>query len=193
MGAGDGVARVRLPSGGWWDIRTRPLWKHVSEWRGAVRAGEDERALLERALVSLTTGWSFSEEVGTESVGGRDADDLAAVLEVFCREVEPFESAGRSVEFAERLFAALTDGRAPADFAEAHLMLATGWSWRELQETPADVVERTWTYVAVREVMRGGGIIHEGHEGREGERDIGGGIIHEGHEGREGGTVDATG
>ena len=168
MGAVDGVARVELPSGGWWEIRTRPLWRDVSEWRRAVRAGEEEQALSERALVSLTTGWSFREEIGPESVGGRDAEDLAAVLEVLCREVEPFEAAGRSAESAERLFAALAEGRVPAEFAEAHLMLATGWSWRELQETPADVVERTWVYVAVREVKRGGGIIHEGHEGREG-------------------------
>ena len=165
MGAVDGTARVRLPSGGWWEIRTRPLWRDVSEWRRAVRAGEEEQALSERALVSLTTGWSFREEIDPESVGGRDAEDLAAVLEVLCREVEPLEPADRS---AERLFAALAEGRVPAEFAEAHLMLATGWSWRELQETPADVVERTWVYVAVREVKRGGGIIHEGHEGREG-------------------------
>ncbi len=162
MGAGDGVARVRLPSGGWWEIRTRPLWKHVSEWRGAVRAGEEEEALLERALVSLTTGWSFSEEIGPESVSDRDAEDLAAVLEVFCREVEPFKTVRRSAVFAEQLFMALTDDRVPAEFAEAHLMLETGWSWHELQETPADVVERTWVYVAVREVKRTGGVLDFG-------------------------------
>ena len=162
MGAGDGAARVRLPSGGWWDIRTRPLWKHVSEWRGAVRAGEKEQALLERALVSLTTGWSFHEEIGPESVGSRDADDLAAVLEVFCRQAEPLKATRRSAELAERLFSALAAGRVPAEFAEAHLMLATGWSWRELQETPADVVERTWVYVAVREVKQGGGALEYG-------------------------------
>ena len=150
---------MRLPSGGWWDIRTRPLWMDVSEWRRAVRDGEEEQALSERALVSLTTGWSFREEVGPESVGRRDAEDVAAVLEVLCREVEPFEAMGRS---AERLFAALAEGRVPAEFAEVHLMLATGWSWRELQETPADVVERTWVYVAVREVRRGGGVLEVG-------------------------------
>ena len=150
---------MKLPSGGWWDLRTRPLWKHVTEWRGAVRAGEREQALLERALVSLTTGWSFSEEIATESIGSRDADDLAAVLEVLCREVEPFEATRRPTELAEWLFAALTDGRVPAEFAEAHLMLATGWSWRELQETPADVVERAWVYVAVRETREAGGAL----------------------------------
>ena len=162
MRAGDGTARVELPSGGWWDIRTRPLWMDVSEWRRAVREGEEEEALSERALVSLTTGWSFREEIGPESVGGRDAEDLAAVLEALCREVEPFEAAGRSAESAERLFAALAEGRVPAEFAEAHLMLATGWSWRELQETPADVVERTGVYVAVREVKWGGGALELG-------------------------------
>ena len=162
MGAGDGVARVELPSGGWWEIRTRPLWRDVREWRGAVRSGEKAQALSERALVSLTTGWSFREEIGAESVGNRDAADLAAVLEVLCREVEPVEAVGRAAESAEGLFVALAEGRVPSEFAEAHLMLATGWSWRELQETPADVVERAWVYAAVREVKRGGGVLEVG-------------------------------
>lgn len=119
MSAGDGVVRVKLPSGGWWDIRTRPLWMDVSEWRRAVRDGEEEQALSERALVSLTTGWSFREEIGSESVGGRDAEDVAAVLEVLCRGVEPFEAGRQAAESAERLFAALAEGRVPAEFAWA--------------------------------------------------------------------------
>ena len=110
---------MKLPSGGWWDIRTRPLWMDVSEWRRAVRDGEEEQALSERALVSLTTGWSFREEIGSESVGGRDAEDVAAVLEVLCRGVEPFEAGRQAAESAERLFAALAEGRVPAEFAWA--------------------------------------------------------------------------
>ena len=38
-------------------------------------------------------------------------------------------------------------------------MLATGWSWRDLQETPADVVDRTWTYLAVRQTRQSGGAL----------------------------------
>lgn len=159
MGAAEGVVRVKLPSGGWWDIRTRPLWKDVSEWRRPVPGGVETPGLLESALVSLTTGWSFSEDIGTQSLASRDDDDVAAVLEVFCAQADFLGAAGRSGEDAERLFAALASGRVPADFAEAHLMLETGWSWRELQDTPADVVERTWVYLAVREAREVGGAL----------------------------------
>ena len=85
--------------------------------------------------------------------------DVAAVLEVFCAQADFFAAGGRSGEDAERLFAALASGRVPAEFAEAHLMLETGWSWRELQDTPADVVERTWVYLAVRGAREGGGAL----------------------------------
>ena len=159
MAAGDGVVRVKLPSGGWWDIRTRPLWKHVSDWRRSVRAGAKRTGLLERALVSLTTGWSFAEEVRPETLARREAGDLAAVLKVFCQRAESFAVAQDSAASAERLFAALAAGSVPPEFAEAHLMLATGWSWRDLQETPADVVDRTWTYLAVRQTRQSGGAL----------------------------------
>ena len=155
--ANEGVARVTLPSGGWWDIRARPLWRHVGEWRRAVRGGANDAALLERALVSLTTAWSFPDEIGPESIASRDAEDLVAVLEAFCRHAARYAAAHEHASDAERLFAALAAGRVPPDFADVHLMLATGWSWRELQETPADVVARAWTYLAVRETRDTGG------------------------------------
>ena len=154
---GDGVARVPLPSGGWWDIRARPLWKHVGEWRRAARGGATDTALLERALVSLTTAWSFADEISPETLARRDAADLAAVLDVFCRHAARYAAAHTRATDAERLFATLAAGRIPPDFADVHLMLATGWSWRELQETPADVVARAWTYLAVRETRETGG------------------------------------
>ena len=156
---------MKLPSGGWWDIRTRPLWRDVSEWRRSVAGGAETAGLLERALVSLTTGWSFREEIGPESLARRDDEDVAAVLDVFCGQAELFGAGGRSGEDAERLFAALASGRVPSEFAEAHLMLETGWSWRELQDTPADVVERTWVYLAVREAREGGGALEVGGGG----------------------------
>ena len=81
------------------------------------------------------------------------------MLEVFCRRAESFAVAQDSAASAERLFAALAAGSVPPEFAEAHLMLATGWSWRDLQETPADVVDRTWTYLAVRQTRQSGGAL----------------------------------
>ena len=47
------VIRVELPSGGWWELESRPRWKHVREWAsevGRLSAGE----VADRVLVSLT-------------------------------------------------------------------------------------------------------------------------------------------
>ena len=71
------VYRVELPSGGWWDIVVRPTWSHLSGWSDA---GTD---LVDRALVSLTAGWSFSEPTSVEAIAARDTEDLIAVLEAF--------------------------------------------------------------------------------------------------------------
>ena len=143
------VARIDLPSGGWWEIQTRPLWKHVCDW--ALEAQEDRGApgLVERALVSLTTAWSFADEVCLETLAQRHADDLIAVLEVFHREVAPLLRGDSIREMAEELFAEMIAGRIPGQFSEAHLMAVTGWSWHTLQETPADVVEKMSIYLAV--------------------------------------------
>ena len=137
------VRRVALPSGGWWEIVTRPLWRHVSIWE------HESRGLAERALVSLTTAWSFDEEVSSETLSLRHEQDLIAVLETLQRELLPLLASGNPEQAAEELFAGLVEDRIPREFAEAHLMAATGWSWQTLQDTPADVVHRMAIYLAV--------------------------------------------
>ena len=53
---------------------------------------------------------------------------------------------------AERLFIALkggAGGSVPSDYRVAHILHATGWTWREYMETPADVVRKVMTLKAV--------------------------------------------
>ncbi len=145
--------RVELPSGGWWDIFVRPTWAHLSGWSDA---GTD---LVDRALVSLTAGWSFSEPASVGAIAARDPEDLIAVLEAFKRCAAPYLAARSLRAEAEELFAALMSGQVPAAFVETHLMAATGWSWQRLQETPADVVWRMATYLAVAQAVEGGGAL----------------------------------
>ena len=148
------VYRVELPSGGWWDICVRPTWAHLSEWSDA---GND---LVDRALVSLTAGWSFPGTASVEAIASRDLEDLIAVLEALKRCAAPYLATRSLRAEAEELFAALMSGQVPAAFVETHLMAATGWSWQRLQETPADVVRGMATYLAVARAVEGGGALN---------------------------------
>ena len=38
----------------------------------------------------------------------------------------------------------------PPQFGDVSLMVATGWSWRELQETPAETVNLMSIYPAIK-------------------------------------------
>ena len=143
-----GVRRVSLPSGGWWEILTRPLWSHLREWT-ACQAEQPTPRLVDRALLSLTSAWSFAEELTLEAVSSRDIADLIAVLEALQAEAWPLEDAVESQDLAEDLFAGLAIGRVPPRFADVHLMAATGWSWQTLQSTPADVVRKMAIYLSV--------------------------------------------
>ena len=142
----DDIIRVSLPSGGWWDLTARPLWRHVRHWMDE----SPDHDLLPRALVSLTAGWSFPEDVTERSLALRDAEDLTAVLAVLNGEVLSPLRAGGSKEEAEALFEGLVSGRVPGEYLEVCLMAATGWSWHVLGETPADIVHRMAVYLAVK-------------------------------------------
>ncbi len=54
---------------------------------------------------------------------------------------------------AEKLYRGLLGGVLTEEFTEVHIMAATGWSWRELQNTPADVVEKMVTYLGVTQAL----------------------------------------
>ena len=109
------------------------------------------------ALASLTTAWSFPDEIGMKTLVSREPEDLVAVLEVFQRDVVSHLASHSLGGMAEELFAGLLSGRVPADFADMTLMAATGWSWHTLQATPADIVQRMAIYLAVQQARETGG------------------------------------
>ena len=117
----------------------------------------------------LTTGWGFEEPVSPASVLDREPDDLAAALAEAGSVMERlFEVRKHRDALAMELFAGLMAGRVPAAFEEVHLMSRTGWTWEQLQETPADVVEMMSVYLSVVDAMESGGSV-----GAEGDGDGG--------------------
>jgi hypothetical protein len=159
VGAG-AVRRIDVPSGGWWEVETRPLWRHVREWREG--AHHNDGGLVDRVVVSLTTAWSFDLPVELDSLALVDADDVGVVLEVLVEQVAKLSGLVERKTIAEELFARMAAGSVPEEFAEVHVLAVAGWSWRELQETPADVVERMAIYKAVAETMSTGGTLDFG-------------------------------
>ena len=140
--------RLALPGGGWWDLSLRPLWKHVRLWEGG------DECLVETAILHLTLDWSFDEPIGVDGLKARDPDDLACVLEAIISTLETPSESKRVM--AERLYRGLISGVLPEEFAEVHIMASTGWSWQELQNTPADVVEMMVTYLCVAQAIGSG-------------------------------------
>ena len=47
--------------------------------------------------------------------------------------------------------------RIPTEYEVCQLMVLTGWSWGELQETPGDVVDRMRVYLSVKSVIENKG------------------------------------
>jgi hypothetical protein len=137
---------ITLPSGGWWEFHSRPLWKHLRQWT----SHDTESDLIERALASLTIAWSFPEQVSPESLARLGAEDRIAMLDAFQRETSPYLESESPKAMAEALLTSLTRGQVPPNFAEVHVMAATGWSWHTLQETPADIVQKMALYLAVQ-------------------------------------------
>ncbi len=140
--------RLALPSGGWWDLSLRPLWKHVKLWKGG------DECLVETAVLHLSLGWSFDGPITLDALKARDPEDLACVVEAIVGTFGTPSESNR--DMAEKLFRGLHSGVLPEEFAEVHIMAATGWSWQELQNTPADVVENMVTYLGVTQAVGSG-------------------------------------
>ena len=140
--------RLTLPGGGWWALSLRPLWKDVRQWEGG------DECLVETAILQLTLDWGFDEPITVDALKARDPEDLACVVEAIISAFGMPPEGKRDT--AERLYRGLISGVLPEQFAEAHIMAATGWSWQELQNTPADVVEMMVTYLCVTQAISSG-------------------------------------
>ena len=150
---------VRLPSGGWWDIETRPRWRHLREWMRSRREPGAQEELADEVLVSLTNAWSFDLPVETASLERIDPGDLAAAFGAVRQALAELWDTKAQRERTERLFTEMAAGRVPDEFEEARVMALTGWSWHTLQETPADAVEAMMAYLSVRSVRENGGAL----------------------------------
>ena len=163
---------MEMPSGRWWEIEERPRWKHLRAIAGLPdrdKAGGAGRDLAEETLAVLTTDWGFEEPVSPAAVLDREPDDLASALAEAGSVMERlFEVRKHRDALAMELFAGLMAGRVPEAFEEVHLMSRTGWTWEQLQETPADVVEMMSVYLSVVDAMESGGSV-----GAEGDGDGG--------------------
>ena len=160
------VVRIDLPSGGWWEIETRPRWKHVREWSGGDASGglgpsshPSDAELADRALVSMTTGWSFAGPISLESLAVRDEKDVISAMGLLSGEIATLCELCKQRSAGEQLLASLVSGGVPEEFSESHIMAITGWSCRDLQETPLDVVSRMALYLAVRQTREVGGTL----------------------------------
>jgi|GEM_PF-1840102 hypothetical protein len=146
------IRRIALPSGGWWDIRTRPTWSDAGCF------GDDESS-LDRQLVAISERWAFDEPVSLGTIACRDEDDLAAVLTVIQEDVLPWLEQDSPDVLSMSLFQAMAVGEVPEGFFEIQLMAATGWSWQALQSTPADVVMKMALFLAVSHIREQGGTL----------------------------------
>ena len=147
------VRRVELPSGYWWDIRTRPTWQDI------CAIGHDGQARLDELLVAMTEAWYFQEAVTLESLARRDESDVAAVVQIIHDDVLPWLDQDSPESMAKGLFAGMLTGQVPDGFFEVQLMAATGWSWHTLQSTPADIVLKMALFLAVSQVKEQGGAL----------------------------------
>ena len=159
----DGAARVELPSGGWWAIKTRVSYGDATTLAGLATVVDADG--LARVLARLTVEWGFPEPTTPDSVLLRDLHDLDAVTAVIRERVIPVLERFDTRSESEALFEGLVKGELPAEYADVALMAATGWSWRDLQATPVDVVRRMQVYLAVRSVRDRGGELELGATG----------------------------
>ena len=167
------VKRMEMPSGRWWEIEERPRWKHLRAIAGLPdrdEAGQASGDLAEGTLAVLTTGWGFEEPVSPAAVLNREPDDLAAALDGAGAVMERLFKVRKHLDaLAMELFAGLMSGQAPAEFTDVHLMSRTGWTWEQLQETPADVVELMSVYLSVVDAIESGGSVGTEGDGDGGE------------------------
>lgn len=78
----NGVRRVDLSDGQWWDLNTRPRWGIIRQLQASA---EDTTGML----AALSVGWSFDGDITVETIDDRDMEHVIEVLGVLTREVLP--------------------------------------------------------------------------------------------------------
>ena len=84
---------MELADDNWWDILTKPRWKHMKEFRAALKKEDaDDDSLADIALAHFTVGWSYAESVTVDAIGEREIEDLMKVLPVVVEKLLPLLS-----------------------------------------------------------------------------------------------------
>ena len=83
--------RVELPSGGWWEIETRPRWKVIRSFSAAFSAdgNVDLIELIDGLVVAVSIGWSYEDEITKESIGELDMAELGPVFQIVVEKIVP--------------------------------------------------------------------------------------------------------
>lgn len=149
-----GLRRLELPSGGWWVLDTRISHRVAGDLFALLNEGG--AAGLGRILSCMTVAWGFADRPSAESVMRRDVSGIEAATSVLRHAVIPALRSLTSVEEAERVFESLVSGKIPSGYGDVALMESTGWTWRELQDTPEDVVRRMQAYLSVKSTVERG-------------------------------------
>ena len=89
MAESETLKRVELPSGGWWEIETRPNWGEMMQIRRILVEMGDEGAegedFLTTVMAMLTRAWSYQDETGplevsVETINGLDIMDASEIM-----------------------------------------------------------------------------------------------------------------
>ena len=104
------VTRIQLPDGNWWDILTKPKWKHIKDLRRSLQApaGDaelDEDQAANAALVHFTVAWSFPDDIDNAGLEERDLSDLIQALQLVNEKLSPIFEAMSGSGGAEKVTA----------------------------------------------------------------------------------------
>lgn len=96
MAASDTVKRIDLPSGGWWEIETRPTFRDVLAMK-RVESDDGEIGAVDvfGVLITLTRAWSYDDPISSDifldlKADDERLDDLVPVMRFFQSDVVPF-------------------------------------------------------------------------------------------------------
>ena len=85
--------RLKLPSGGWWDLETAPTWGQVKILRRRLaegqRDGSHEIDEVEEMLLALTVAWSYGPAVTAEALAAVPVADVVPALALMRDRVLP--------------------------------------------------------------------------------------------------------
>jgi hypothetical protein len=95
----NGLLRLDMPSGHWWEVETRPKWGEMMDMRRAIveitNDGGAEDYYLTKIMTMVTRDWSYEDDaaerlpITVASVNGMDLEDACEVMHVVNEKIIP--------------------------------------------------------------------------------------------------------